>query len=72
MNTDLTFITRPSDRGQIVSVSYAFDGENMTIIRRTVDRSTMATTFHVRPQTARHFDPANNDAPPRGGWKLLR
>jgi hypothetical protein len=72
---DLVFYTRPSDAGQIVEVSYAFDGEGSYAIRRTVDRSVYPNEirYHFRDQDGftDEFNPVSDDEPPLGDWFLV-
>jgi len=53
----LTFLVRPSDGGQIVEVSYAYDPEAQVVVRRTYDQSDRSESFATAEDDRETFEP---------------
>jgi len=58
--SSLHFIVRPSDAGQIVDVSYAYDSEAQLVVRRRYDQSDRSESFATAEDDRETFEPHNN------------
>ena len=58
--SSLHFIVRPSDAGQIVEVSYAYDSEAQLVVRRIYDQSDRSDRYATAEDDRETFEPYNN------------
>jgi len=65
----LTFLVRPSDGGQIVEISYAYDGESQRVVRRIYDQSDRSDSFATAEDDRPSFEPWNNQRYAHLDWE---
>ena len=65
----LTFLVRPSDGGQIVEISYAWDGVRERVVRRIYDQSDRTDSFATAEDDRETFEPHNNQRFSQLDWE---